>query len=100
MKDAARDPSSTAPSVVTGAAPGSRTVGERSTDLAGLEASTSDERRLVLSDLLNRVLDRGLMITGSVTLAVADIDLVQLDLNLVLTAAETATRHRQKRTTG
>lgn len=55
---------------------------------------------MVLSDLLNRVLDRGLMITGSVTLAVADIDLVQLDLNLVLTAAETATRHRPKRTTG
>lgn len=90
MTDAARGPSSSAPSAVE----------RRSTDAAALEARTSDERRLVLSDLLNRVLDRGLMITGSVTLAVADIDLVQLDLNLVLTAAETASRHRSKRTTG
>jgi hypothetical protein len=51
-----------------------------------------DDRRLVLSDLLNRVLDRGLAVTGSVTLAVADIDLVRLDLSLVLTAVETAFR--------
>jgi hypothetical protein len=99
VRDAARDPSSPA-SGAAGAAPGSHAVGGRSADPAALETSTSDERRLVLSDLLNRVLDRGLMITGSVTLAVADIDLVQLDLNLVLTAAETATRHRSKRTAG
>jgi gas vesicle structural protein len=51
-----------------------------------------DDARLVLSDLLNRVLDRGLVITGSVTLAVADVDLVQLDLKLVLSAVESAMR--------
>jgi len=58
-------------------------VGEP-TDAAG--------QRLVLSDLLNRVLDRGLVVTGSVTIAVADIDLVRLDLNLVLTAVERSAR--------
>ena len=66
-------------------------------ELPGLERLGShqldlDDRRLVLSDLLNRVLDRGLAVTGSVTLAVADIDLVRLDLSLVLTAVETAFR--------
>jgi hypothetical protein len=50
----------------------------------------ADDRRLVLSDLLNRVLDRGLVITGSVTIAVADVDLIKLDLNVVLTAIERA----------
>ena len=55
-RDAARDPSSTRPAWSPGLHLASRTVGERSTDLAALEASTADERRLVLSDLLNRVL--------------------------------------------
>lgn len=59
--------------------------------------SDAAQGRLVLSDLLNRVLDRGLLITGTVTLAVADVDLVQLDLNLVLTAVETAVRHTAER---
>jgi Gas vesicle protein len=79
-----------------GSTSGSRTIAPGPADATALEARTSDERRLVLSDLVNRILDRGLMITGSVTLAVADIDLVQLDLNLVLSAVETATRHKPK----
>ena len=65
--------------------PGVRVVGAPA-------ALDQDDRRLVLSDLLNRVLDRGLVVTGSVMLAVADIDLVRLDLQLALTAVETAFR--------
>jgi hypothetical protein len=53
-------------------------------------APVGDDRRLVLSDLVNRVLDRGLVVAGSVTIAVADVDLVRVDLNLVLSAVETA----------
>ncbi len=49
-----------------------------------------DDRRLVLGDLVNRVLDKGMVIAGRVTIAVADIDLIQLDLNVVLTSVETA----------
>ena len=52
--------------------------------------ATAPERRLLLSDLVNRVLDKGLVIAGSITIAVADVDLVQLDLSVVLTAVETA----------
>ncbi len=61
---------------------------------ATLDEFSGDDRRLVLSDLLNRVLDQGLVVTGSVTLAVADIDLVQLDLRLVLSAVESAMGRR------
>lgn len=46
------------------------------------------DERLALSDLVNRVLDRGLVIHGSVMLSVAGIDLVKLDLTLVLSSIE------------
>lgn len=48
-----------------------------------------DNAPLELADLLNRVLDKGAVIAGSVTISVGDIDLVQLDLTVVLTAIET-----------
>jgi hypothetical protein len=47
-----------------------------------------DETQVELSDLINRVLDKGAVIAGSVTISVADIDLIQLDLTLVLRAIE------------
>ena len=49
--------------------------------------------QFVLSELLNHVLDKGVVITGHVTISVADIDLVALDLRLVLSSVETAMRH-------
>jgi hypothetical protein len=55
-----------------------------------------DDTSLEISDLLNRVLDKGAVIAGSVTISVADIDLIQLDLTLVLTAVETARRSERR----
>lgn len=58
-----------------------------------------DNTPLELSDLINRVLDKGAVIAGSVTISVGDIDLIQLDLTVVLTAIETvrsAERRRRK----
>ena len=52
-----------------------------------------DAEELVLGDLLNHVLDKGVVIGGSVTISVADIDLLVLDLRLLLTSVETALRH-------
>jgi len=57
-----------------------------------------DTEQLVLGDLLNHVLDKGVVIGGTVTIAVADIDLVLLDLRLLLTSVETAVRHEIDRT--
>ena len=51
-----------------------------------------DTEELVLGDLLNHVLDKGVVIGGTVTISIADIDLVVLDLRLLLTSVETAVR--------
>lgn len=46
-----------------------------------------------LVDLVNRVLDKGVVLTGEVTISVAGIDLVYLGLNAILTSVSTA-KHR------
>jgi hypothetical protein len=50
--------------------------------------------QLVLSDLLNRVLDKGVMIKSHITISVADIDLIELDLNLLLSSAAAVRKKR------
>jgi hypothetical protein len=52
--------------------------------------SDDDRGRLVLSDLINRVLDKGVVISGQVTISVADIDLIAVDLRLLITSIQTA----------
>jgi len=56
-----------------------------------------DHAPLELSDLINRLLDKGAVIAGSVTISVGDIDLIQLDLTVVLTAIETARSTERRR---
>jgi gas vesicle structural protein len=56
-----------------------------------------DNQQLVLRDLLNHVLDKGLMIGGTVTISVADVDLLLLDLRLLLTSVETVARRGVER---
>jgi len=50
-----------------------------------------DEHTLV--DLVNRLLDKGVVIAGEVTISVAGIDLVYLGLNALLTSISTAREH-------
>jgi hypothetical protein len=50
------------------------------------------ESKLDLSEVLSHVLDKGVVLKGEVMLAVADIDLIRLDLGLLLTAVESALR--------
>lgn len=52
-----------------------------------------DDEQLILGDLLNHVLDKGVVISGTVTISVADIDLLLVDLRLLLTSVESAIRH-------
>jgi len=56
------------------------------------ELELDDEEELSLLETLDHVLDRGLVIAGEVTIAVADIDLVYLGLNLLLGSVETVDR--------
>jgi hypothetical protein len=55
-----------------------------------MSAHDRDEGNMILSDLVNRVLDTGVVISGHVLISIADIDLVALDLRLLLTSIETA----------
>lgn len=52
-------------------------------------ADHEEVEQLVLSDLINRVLDKGVVISANVMISIADIDLVQLDLRLFLTSVAT-----------
>ena len=51
-----------------------------------------EDEELSLLETLDHVLDRGLVIAGEVTIAVADIDLVYLGLNILLGSVETVDR--------
>jgi hypothetical protein len=53
--------------------------------------SDADEP-LVLSDLISRVLDKGVVLSGDVVISIADIDLIKLELRLLLSGIETTKR--------
>ena len=57
-----------------------------------LMLESDEDEAMVLSDLINRVLDKGVVITGEVTIAVAGVDLIRLDLRLLLVAVERLVR--------
>ena len=46
--------------------------------------------QVALCELLDRVLNKGVVVSGQVTISVADVDLIYLGLQLVLTSLETA----------
>jgi hypothetical protein len=50
------------------------------------------DEELSLLETLDHVLDHGLVIAGEVTIAVAEVDLVYLGLNLLLGSVETVNR--------
>lgn len=49
-----------------------------------------DSNELYLSDLLDRLLDTGVVLRGHITISVAEIDLVYLDISVVLASVERA----------
>jgi hypothetical protein len=60
----------------------------------------SPEQELTLLELLDRVLDKGVVLSGEVTLSVADVDLVYLGLRVLLSSVEAAERLRADQPTG
>ena len=58
----------------------------------GDDEDAVEVERLVLGDLLNHVLDKGVVISGTVTISIADVDLLMVDLRVLLTSVETAMR--------
>lgn len=57
----------------------------------------AEKREVTLLELVDRLLDRGVTLTGDITISVADVDLIVLGLRLMLASAE---RMEQLRTAG
>lgn len=53
----------------------------------------SDDDQLSLSELVNRVLDRGAVISGDVVISIAGIDLIYVGLRVLISSVESM-RHR------
>lgn len=54
------------------------------------DASLNEIEGVSLCEVLDRVLNKGVVVAGHVTISVADVDLLYLGLQLVLTSMETA----------
>ncbi|MFE5288728.1 gas vesicle protein [Nocardia sp. NPDC056611] len=53
------------------------------------EPTVDAERRVALVDLLDRVLAGGVVISGDIKLAIADVDLVQISLRALISSIST-----------
>lgn len=51
------------------------------------------EREVSLLELLDRILDKGVVIAGDLVISVADVDLIYLGLKVILTSVETMEKH-------
>lgn len=51
------------------------------------------QSQLTLLDLIDRILDKGIVINGDITIAIAGTDLLTLKINLVIASLETAKRY-------
>jgi gas vesicle structural protein len=58
-----------------------------------------EETDLSLLETLDHVLNRGLVIAGEITISVADIDLIFVGLNVLVSSVETAHEVLRKRQT-
>ena len=61
------------------------------------EAEVWEESDISLLETLDHVLNRGLVIAGEITISVADIDLIFVGLNVLVSSVETAQEVLRKR---
>lgn len=62
-------------------------------DFQSVTLSGSSEQDVSLLDILDHVLNAGVVIHGSLVISVAGVDLVYVGLNVILTSVETALRN-------
>lgn len=65
-----------------------------------LEQLLDEERELSMLETLDHVLNRGIVIAGEITISVADIDLIFLGLNILVSSVETARQVLKERQQG
>ena len=57
-------------------------------------SSLSDQEHLSLCETLDRVLNKGVVVAGEVVISVAEVDLIYIGLQVLLTSVETARQMR------
>ena len=62
-----------------------------------MTATMAEAREVALLELLDRVIDHGVVIAGDITISVADVDLIYLGLRVMLTSVERAEELRLRR---
>lgn len=82
-------------------APGREKIRKKDEIVWGIPPTTEDREKIpselrhtTLLELLDRVLDKGVVIRGDITLAVADVDLIYLGLAVVLASVERMKKER------
>lgn len=54
------------------------------------------EKQVTLLDLLDRILDKGVLLGGDITISVADVDLIYVGLKILLSSVDTVERMRNQ----
>lgn len=73
---------------------------EERSNSTGRTSQAMLERDVSLLELLDRILDKGVVIAGDVVISVADIDLIYLGLKVILTSVDTLEKHRARYSLG
>jgi len=58
-----------------------------------MSLKTLTPKQLTIIDLIDRILDKGVVINGDITVSVVGVDLLSLKINLVIASLETAKRY-------
>ena len=56
-------------------------------------SDTSEDDQISLVDILDHVLNQGVIVRGNLIISLAGVDLVYVGLDVILTSVETALRH-------
>ena len=64
---------------------------------AGQSSSRTLSQQISLAETLDRVLNKGAVLVGEVTVSVADIDLIYVGINLLVSSVETIEKHKRER---
>lgn len=65
-----------------------------------VNAALLAQRQISLAETLDRVLNKGVVLVGEITLSIADIDLLYLGVNVILSSIDTIERLRREMTDG
>ncbi|MCL5996293.1 MAG: gas vesicle protein [Chloroflexi bacterium] len=60
-----------------------------------MDDTITKERQVTILDLLDRILDKGVIIKGDITISVADVDLAYVGLQVLLSSVETIEHMRK-----